>query len=142
MNGKIIGEEDYMGYKCEIWEAMGVKQWVYNHFTLKIETTVMGVTTSKKAISIQFNISVPEEHFKLPNFPIKKEESFFSNEDMDFDMENMNADMDKLSKLSFEEWKKMALSDKEDTEIQNMSEKELREMYDMIQRMVKMKKGN
>ncbi len=146
LNGKIIGEEDYLGYKCEIWEAMGVKQWVYKHFTLKIESTVMGITTSKKATSIQFDINVLDKHFKLPDFPIKKTENFFSNEgfedeDMDMELERIDEDMDKLSKLSFEEWKKMALNDKEDEEMQNMSEEELREMYDMVQKMVKMRKG-
>ncbi|MBJ2174064.1 hypothetical protein JBL43_07440 [Aureibaculum sp. A20] len=145
LNGKMIGEEDYMGYKCEIWEAMGVKQWVYKHFTLKIESTVMGITTSKKATNIQFDINVPDSNFELPDFPIKKTENFFSNEnfdeDMDMDMESIDEDMDKLSKLSFTEWKKMALADKEDDEMQNMSEKELREMYDMIQKMVKMRQG-
>lgn len=145
LGGKKIGEENYMGYPCEIWEAMGVKQWVHKHITLKIETTVMGITTSKKATNIEFNIAVPDKYFKLPDFPIKKEESFFSNEEMNFDMDNMedmDANMDKLSKLSFEEWKKMALSDKDDEEMQHMSEDELRQTYNMIQKMAKMRKGN
>jgi DNA replication initiation complex subunit (GINS family) len=107
----------------------------------------MGITTTKEATSIQFDVPVPDKHFKLPDFPIKKTESFFNNEDfdedmdMEMDMESINEDMNKLSKLSFEEWKKMALADKEDTEMQNMSEEELREMYDMIQKMIKMRNG-
>ncbi|UMB59826.1 hypothetical protein MHL31_12150 [Lutibacter sp. A80] len=145
LGGKKIGEENYMGYPCEIWEAMGVKQWVHKHITLKIETTVMGVTTSKKATKIEFNIAVPDKHFKLPDFPIKKEESFFDNEDMNFnmdDMEDIDEKMDMLSKMSFEEWKKISLADESDEEMQNMSEEELRKTYDMIQKMVKMRKGN
>ncbi|SRX54880.1 hypothetical protein [Aequorivita sp. CIP111184] len=147
LEGKMIGEEDYKGYKCEIWEAMGVKQWVYKHFTLKIESTVMGITTSKEATSIQFDIPVPDKYFELPDFPIVKTESFFNNEDfnedmdMETDMESINEDMTKLSKLSFEEWKTMALADKNDEEMQNMSEAELREMYNMIQKMIKMRNG-
>ncbi len=50
--------------------------------------------------------------------------------------------MEKMSKMSFEEWKKMALKDKEDEEIQNMSEEELRQTYNMIQKVIKMRKGN
>ncbi len=145
LGGKKIGEENYMGYPCEIWEAMGVKQWVHKHITLKIETTVMGVTTSKKATKIEFNIAVPDKHFKLPDFPIIKEESFFDNEDMNFnmdDMEDIDEKMDMLSKMSFEEWKKISLADESDEEMQNMSEEELRKTYDMIQKMVKMRKGN
>ena len=148
LGGKKIGEETFMDYHCEIWEAMGVKQWVHKHITLKIETTVMGITTSKKATKIEFNIPVPDKYFKLPDFPIKKEESFFNNEDMNFNMDDMegmediDANMEMLSKLSFEQWKKMALADESDEEMQNMSEEELRQTYDMIQKMVKMRKGN
>lgn len=145
LNGKIIGKEDYMGYPCEIWEAKGIKQWVYKHFTLKIESTVMGITTSKKATSIQFDIPVTDNYFELPDFPIVETERFFTNEgfdeDMDTDMDTIDEDMNKLSKLSFEEWKVMALEDKEDEEMQNMSEEELHEMYDMIQKMIKMRTG-
>ena len=102
----------------------------------------MGITTSKKATNIQFDVTVPDKHFKLPDYPVKKTTSFFSNEDFDneeWDMEDIDENMDKLSKLSFEESKKMTLADKEDEEMQNMSEQELREMYDMIQKMVKIR---
>ncbi len=47
-------------------------------------------------------------------------------------MQDLDANIDQLSKLSFEEWKKMALADQEDEEMQNMSDKELRETYDMM----------
>ncbi len=72
-----------------------------------------------------------DSYFELPDFPIVKTESFLSNEDFNEDMESIDENMDKLSKLSFEEWKEM----------QNMSEAELRDMYDMIQNMIKMRKG-
>ena len=145
LGGKKIGEENYMGYPCEIWEAMGVKQWVHKHITLKIETTVMGITTSKKATKIEFNIAVPDKYFTLPDFPIIEEESVFNNEEMNIekgDMEDINANMEMLSKLTYEEWKKMALADESDEEMQQMSEEELHQTYDMIQKMVKMRKGN
>lgn len=145
LGGKKIGEENYMGYHCEIWEAMGVKQWVYKHITLKIESAVMGITTSKTATSIEFDIPVADSYFKLPDYPIVKQESFFDNEEMSLgadELDELDASMDKIGKLSYEEWKEMALSDKEDEEMQNMSEDELRETYNMIQRMVKMRQGN
>ncbi len=142
LGGEKIGEENYRGYNCEIWEAMGVKQWVYKHITLKIESTIMGITTSKKATSIEFNISVPDAKFELPDYPIIKQESFFDNEEVGAEMEDIDANMEVISKLSFEEWKKMALADKEDEEMQQMSDQELRETYDMIQKMVKLRKGN
>ena len=142
LGGKKIGEEKFMGYTCEIWEAMGSKQWVYKHITLKIENTIMGITTTKQATSIEFDISVPAKYFELPDYPVVEEASFFGNADFEMDMDEMDADMEKVSKLSFEEWKKLALSDKDDEEMKNMSEEELRQTYDMIQKMVKMRKGN
>ena len=65
----------------------------------------------------------------------------FNMDDME-GMEDIDANMEMLSKLSFEQWKKMALADESDEEMQNMSEEELRQTYDMIQKMVKMRKGN
>ena len=62
-------------------------------------------------------------------------------EEYEESMEDMKANMDKLSKMSFEEWKKLALADKEDEEMQNMSDEELRKTYDMMQQMIKMRKG-
>ncbi len=141
MGGKIIGNEKFLGYDCEIWDVMGAKQWMYKGVVLKLEMTLMGITTVKIATSAKFNISVSDKYFKLPDYPIQKEEGFMNNEEFEDDMGDMDANMDKISKMSFEEWKKMALADKEDEEMQNMSEKELRQTYDMIQKMVKMRKG-
>jgi len=141
MGGKKIGNEKFLGYNCEIWDIMGAKQWMYKGVVLKLEMTVMGITTIKEATSAKFNASVSEKYFKLPNYPIQKEEGFVNNEEFEDDMEEMDANMEKISKMSFEEWKKMALADKEDEEMQNMSEKELHQTYDMIQKMVKMRKG-
>ncbi len=142
MGGKKIGEENFLGYNCEIWDIMGAKQWMYKGAVLKIEMIVMGITTIKEATSAKFNVSVSDKYFKLPNFPIQKEEGYRDNEEFEEDIEDMNAKMDKLEKMSFEEWKKLALADKEDEEMQNMSEEELHQTYDMMQKMIKMRKGN
>jgi len=139
IGGKKIGNENYLGYDCEVWDVKAGKQWMYKGVVLKIEMTALGLTTIKEATSAKFNISVSDKNFKLPNFPVQKEEGFLNNTAFENDMEDMNANMDKISKMSFEEWKKMALTDKDDDEIQNMSEEELRQTYDMIQKMVKMK---
>lgn len=140
MGGNKIGNEKFLGYDCEVWDIKAGKQWMYKGVVLKIEMTVLGITTIKEATSAKFNTSVSDKYFKLPDYPIQKEEGFMNNEEFEDDMEDMNAKMDKISKMSFEEWKKMALADKEDEEMQNMSEVELRQTYDMIQKMVKMKR--
>jgi hypothetical protein len=141
MGGKNIGNETFQGYNCEIWEFAGGKQWLYKGAMLKLEMTVLGITTTTVATSVKFDINVPEKHFQLPNFPIKKEESFLDNESMDEEMEDMDVKLDQLSKLTYEEWKKMALSDKENAKMQNMSEVEMHKMYDMMLKMVKAKQS-
>ncbi|MBI9034731.1 MAG: hypothetical protein JEZ03_09705 [Bacteroidales bacterium] len=142
LGGKKVGTESILGFSCELWEIPGGKQWLYKGVVLKMEMTVMGIKTVTQAQSADFDISVADRYFSLPDFPIQKQESVFDEVDFNDDMEDMDADMEKLSKMSYQEWKKIALSDREDDEIQNMSEAELREMYDMMQKMVKMRMGN
>ncbi len=60
------------------------------------------------------------------------------NEEYEDEVENMDAKMIQLSKMSFEEWKKMALADKENEDIQQMSNQELRQTYNMMQKVIKM----
>ncbi|MFK5877895.1 MAG: hypothetical protein QM478_00210 [Flavobacteriaceae bacterium] len=139
VGGKIIGKENFLGYPCEIYDIMGSKQWIYKGVSLKSEMTIMGITTVKKATSAKFNVSVANKYFKLPDYPIQKEEGFMDNEAFEEDMEDMNANMEKMSKMSFNEWKK--LIQENDPEMEQMSDKELRETFDMMQKMIKMRKG-
>ncbi len=145
IGGNIVGSENVLGFKCDIWEIPGGKQWIYKGVVLKSEVTVLGIKTVTQAQSADFNLKVADKYFVLPDFPIQKQESVFGEVDFQMnmeDMEDMDADMDKLSKMSYQQWKKLALSDKDDDEIQNMSEAELRETYDMMQKMIKMRMGN
>ncbi len=141
MGGKKVGNEKFLGYDCEVWDVMGAKQWMYKGVVLKLEMTVMGIKTIKEATSAKFDINVPDTKFQLPNFPIIKEEGFLNNDEMDDEMKEMDANMDKLAKMSYQDWKKEALSHDEDGELKNMSEEELRQTYDMMQKMIKMRKG-
>lgn len=141
MGGKKIGEEKFLGYDCEVWDLMGAKQWLHKGIMLKIEMTVMGIKTITEATSAKFNVNVPDKHFKLPDYPIQEEEGMLNDEDYEESMEDMKANMDKLSKMSFDDWKKMALANDEDNEMKNMSDEELRQTYDMMQKMIKARQG-
>jgi hypothetical protein len=136
MGGKIVGKEIFLGYPCEIMELMGSKQWIYKGVTLKLEMTTMGITTIKKATSAKFDINVADKYFKLPDFPVIKQESYMSNQEFDEDYDDMSDEIEALKKMSFDEWKEIAK--KEDEEFRNMSDKELRETYDMMQTMLKL----
>ena len=137
VGGKIIGNETFLGYDCEIMDIMGSKQWIYKGVTLKMEVTVMGITTIKTATSAKFDGSVADSYFELPDFPVVKLDGFQTNEEFDSDMEDMDENIDALKNMSFEEWKKIATEN--DEEMQNMSDKELRETYDMLQKMLQMR---
>lgn len=144
MGGKKVGTEKFLGYSCEIWELAGGKQWIYKGVVLKLDMTVMGIKTTTVAKSAKFDVTVSDSHFKLPDFPIQKQESFMDNDDydQDEDMGPSDEDIDKLSKMSFEEWKKLVLADDENTELKNMSDAELRQSFDLMQKMIKAQRGN
>lgn len=141
MGGKIIGTEKFLGYECEIWEIMGAKQWIHKNIMLKLEMEVMGIKTLKEATSVKFGVNVPSKYLKLPDFPIVKGENYMDDEEYKEGMGEMKDNMDKISKMSFEEWKEMALSDDDDNEMRGMSEEELRKTYDMMQQMIKSRQG-
>ena len=60
-----------------------------------------------------------------------------NSEEFQVDMEDVKENMDALSKMSFNEWKKIA--QKNDPEMAEMSDEELRQTYDMIQQMLKLR---
>jgi len=140
MGGKKVGNESVLGHNCEIWDVMGAKQWIYKGVTLKMEVTVLGIKTITEATSAKFDVSVANSYFELPDFPIQKMEGFMNNDEFNDELEEMDAGMDKIQNLSFEEWKKMAT--KNDPEMNEMSDEELRQTYEMIQKMMKLRKGN
>ncbi len=72
MGGKKLGSDNVLGYKCNIWELMGVRQCLYkDQVPLWLETNMMGVKSKTTAVSAKFNKKVSNKHFKLPNFPVK-----------------------------------------------------------------------
>lgn len=139
MGGKKTGNEKFMGYNCEVWELSGGKQWIYKGAMLKAEITLLGITTVTQATSANFDISVPDKYFQLPNFPMVETESFIDDDEFEESMEDTDAAMEKISEMSYEEWKKIALE--EDEDLQSLNEDELRETFDMIQKMLKMRMG-
>lgn len=139
IGGEKIGNETYQGYDCEVWSFMGGKQWSYKGVVLKMEMTTLGIKTITEATSVEFDISVPDSNFKLPDFPIEKTESYLSNDDYEIEMEEMDEKLDQISKMSFKEWKKLATKD--DPEMKQMSDEELRQTYDVMQKMIEIRTG-
>lgn len=131
MGGKKIGSESIMGYDCEIWDLMGVKQWIHKGVMLRAESNLMGVKTLTEPISIKLNKKVDKDKFDLPDFEIVKEEGYMEDKDFQMDMEESRENIQKMQKMSFKEWKKEV--QKNDAEMRDMSDEELKDIYDKMQ---------
>ena len=70
MGGKKIGTDKVLGYSCDVWSLMGVKQCIYKGVTLRVISNVMGLKTVEVATKAEFDISLSKDDFKLPDFPI------------------------------------------------------------------------
>jgi len=70
MGGKKTGTDKVLGYTCDVWEVMGTKQCLYKGIPLRVETDVMGIKNTEVATKAVFDISISDDDFKLPDFPI------------------------------------------------------------------------
>lgn len=140
MGGEKIGDESFMGYNCEVWTVMGAKQWLHKGVLLKMEMSTLGISTITEAVAVEFDVSVPDSKFELPNFTIEQAPEMVNTSELNEGLEGMDGEMDKIANMSFEDWKKNAQAN--DEEMRNMSDEELRQTYNMIQKMIKMRQGN
>ncbi|BAX79636.1 hypothetical protein [Labilibaculum antarcticum] len=69
LGGVQLDNEEVFGYDCEVWELLGVKQWIYKGLTLKSVSSLAGITIIEEATSIKFDVSVADSYFELPDFP-------------------------------------------------------------------------
>lgn len=71
LGGVQQANEKILGYDCEVWEMIGVKQWIYKGITLKTVSSLAGITIIEVATNIKFDVSVADSYFDLPDFPHK-----------------------------------------------------------------------
>lgn len=98
IGGKIIGTDKIAGFKCNVWQLQGYKMCVYKAVPLKMETTVMGIKQTQIAKSAKFNISISDDKFKLPNYPIKTMSDMMGEnmKQMQQEMQNMTPEQKKM----------------------------------------------
>lgn len=70
MGGNKLGTDKVLGYSCDVWDLMGVKQCIYKGIPLKIESDMMGMKSIEIATKAEFDLSLSLEDFKLPDFPV------------------------------------------------------------------------
>lgn len=68
MGGKKIGIETILGKECEIWEIKKLmsKVWVWKSIPLKSEVNMMGISINQIATSVEVDIDVSPNEFKIP----------------------------------------------------------------------------
>ena len=68
MGGKKIGTETLLDKKCEIWEIKKLmsKVWVWKSIPIKSEINMMGMKITQLATSVEVDIKVSPNEFKLP----------------------------------------------------------------------------
>lgn len=142
MGAKQLGNEKFKGYDCEVWDLNGAKQYYYKGIPLRSEMKIMGISTVTEATEAEFNVSVPDSKFKLPDYEVVETEmplngegmkELMQDEDFQKDVKEAQKNLEKMSDMSFEEWKEFV--GKQDPEMKNMTDEELRQSYDMIQKM-------
>jgi len=66
---KKIGEDEILGFHCEVWVGQGVRKCLYKGLPLKIESEVLGISYHKIATEVMFDINGSSEECALPDFP-------------------------------------------------------------------------
>jgi len=95
MGGKKTGTDKVLGYSCDVWEAMGTKQCIYKGIPLRVESNIMGIKNVEIATKAEFDISLSNDDFELPDFPI-------------YDMQGNKLDKSKLDAMDKKQSAKMS----------------------------------
>lgn len=94
IGGKKIGTDIVLGYTCNIWNLMGIKQCIYKGIPLRIESNIMGLKSLQIATKAEFNITLNENDFKLPEYQL-----------VDIQGNKLNLDRNKLNEIDQKESK-------------------------------------
>jgi len=68
MGGQKVGEEEYMGKECDIYEFrnIGMRAWYWKWILLKSEMHSGQINITVTARNVQENLRIPEEKFRVP----------------------------------------------------------------------------
>lgn len=68
VGGKKIGTETLLGKECDIWEIKKLmsKVWVWKSIPIKSEVNMMGMNITQIATSVEVDINVSANEFKIP----------------------------------------------------------------------------
>lgn len=134
LGGKKTGQDKILGYTCDVWEIPGGKQWIYKGIPLKLQMTVMGITTTNEAVKAEFNRPVPDKYFKLPDYPIEELPGYQSDEAYQNDKKDIKKGAEMMRKMSFKEYKTL-LKRNDPEAYKEMTDEEIKMSYQLMQKM-------
>jgi hypothetical protein len=79
MKGVKIGTDTVAGFPCDVWRAKDQKICLYKGLPLKITVEGPGFYSERKAVQVVLDRPIPEDQFKLPDFPVVVDEEYTSN---------------------------------------------------------------
>ena len=71
MGAKKVGTDTVAGIECDVWDLKGIKECIYKGVVLKMEANIAGSKIEEVATSAKFNVNIPDDELKLPNYPKK-----------------------------------------------------------------------
>jgi hypothetical protein len=68
MGGEKLGTEEFMGKTCDKWtvSSMAADMLIYKQMTLKMHSSIMGLTLDIEVTDLKENVAIPEEKFTIP----------------------------------------------------------------------------
>lgn len=132
MGGKQVGEEDFMGYSCEVWEIMQVKLWLHKGILLKSVSNMMGIQHTLEATKIELDIDIADSQFDLPNYQIKEAdiESMMSEGEEDDSPELTPEQMEQMKQIANQD--DTEEDDEEGEESPTLTPEQMEQMKDLM----------
>ena len=74
-----VGKDEVAGFPCDVWRARDQKICLYKGIPLKITVEAPGFYSERKAVQVVLDRPIPEDQFKLPDYPIVVDDDYTSN---------------------------------------------------------------
>jgi len=126
--GEKIGEQDILGYKCEIWKLKGIVTYNYKGVMLKSEAK----SDPEIAIKAEFDIPITEKDVALPDYPIMDANPFKEVEDAidyyksDEGKEEAKDAWEDVKNMTWEDWYRLHA---DDDDLKGLSEEEIHDYW-------------
>ncbi len=79
MKGIKDGNDTVAGFPCRIWKVKDQSICLYKGIPLRIVVDGPGFHSERKAVQVVLNRPIPEEQFKLPDYPVIIDQDYTSN---------------------------------------------------------------